>query len=236
MPVYRIPEREVFPDPNLADESGLLGVGGDLQPRRVLLAYRYGIFPWFSRGQPILWWSPDPRVVLFPEELHLQRSLKKRIRRGDYEVRLDTDFRGVIEGCAEGPRPGQDGTWITDEMRIAYVRLHELGFAHSAEAYRDGVLVGGLYGVSIGKLFAGESMFARASDASKVAFAYLTLQLRRWGFPLIDCQLHTKHMERFGAKEIPRREYLERLDELAEQEGRKGKWSFDEDFDVTTKI
>lgn len=228
MPVYRIPEEHVFPDPWMAEDSGLLGVGADLEPDRLLLAYRMGIFPWYSDGQPILWWSPDPRFVLFPEELHVGRSLKKRIRRGDYTIRMDTAFEQVMRACGEVPRPGQDGTWITDEMLDGYVRLHERGYAHSVEAWRDDELVGGLYGVAVGGLFAGESMFTRAPDASKVAFVALVKQLKRWNFGLVDSQIHTPHLERFGAREIDRMEYLRHLQALLRQPDRVGRWSFDQ--------
>lgn len=232
MPVFRIPNRVVFPDPELADDSGLLGVGGDLGPRRLLLAYSRGVFPWFSEGQPILWWSPDPRMVLYADELHIPRSLGKRIRRGDYRVTFDQDFTRVIRHCAQAPRPGQDGTWITTNMQLAYAHLHRLGHAHSVEAWRGGELVGGLYGVAVGGLFAGESMFALAPDASKVAFVRAVRQLQRWGFPLIDCQMHTDHLQRFGAREIPRASYLAALAELTSRPGRPvGRWSFDDDFE-----
>ena len=211
MPVYRLPESHVFPPPDHAEPSGLLAVGGDLHPRRILMAYAQGIFPWYSDGDPILWFSPDPRFVLDPQALHLGRSLKKRIRRGDYEIRLDTAFEEVIRACRAAGRPGQEGTWITDDMERAYIELHRMGFAHSAEAWKDGQLVGGLYGVAIGHVFSGESMFARASDASKVAFVWLVRQLTRWGFQLIDCQIETDHLERFGAQPMPRSQFLDRL-------------------------
>ena len=228
--VFRIPAPLLFPDPTLADPSGLLGVGGDLSPERLLLAYRSGIFPWYSDGQPILWWSPDPRMVLFTDQIRVGRSLAKRIRQARFEIRVDTAFGEVIRGCAEVERPEQDGTWITDEMDDAYLRLHDLGYAHSIEAWRDGELVGGLYGVAVGRLFSGESMFAREADASKVAFVHITRQLARWGFPLIDCQVHTQHLERFGAVEIDRSEYLDWVRRLADRPARPGPWSFDEDF------
>lgn len=228
--IFRIPRELVFPDPSLADPSGLLGVGGDLSPERLILAYRSGIFPWYSRGQPILWWSPDPRTVLETGSLKVARSLAKRIRQRRYEIALDTAFDEVVERCAGVERPNQPGTWITREMKAAYGRLHALGLAHSVEARLDGVLVGGLYGVAVGSLFSGESMFAVAPDASKVAFVHLVRQLQRWGFPLIDSQVHTDHLERFGAVEIPRAEYLDRIGALVDQPGRPGRWSFDADF------
>src|SRR5262245_15828062 len=186
VPVYRLDERLVFPRPDLADEDGLLAVGGDLRPERLLRAYASGIFPWYSEGLPILWHSPDPRFVLEPRRIHLSRSLRKAIRRGLYEVRYDTAFTEAVEG---GPRqrcPGREGTWITEEMRDAYVALHRQGFAHSAESWKGGRLQGGLYGVSLGSVFFGESMFTRAPDASKVAFAALVARLIDWRFTLID--------------------------------------------------
>jgi leucyl/phenylalanyl-tRNA--protein transferase len=230
VPIYRIPKAHAFPDPRESDPAGLLGVGGDLDPRRLLLGYAMGIFPWYSDGQPILWWSPDPRMVLFPGELHVPRSLGKRIRRGDYRITLDTAFDQVIVACADTPRPGQDGTWLTAEMERAYNTLHQLGFAHSCEAWDGDRLVGGLYGVGLGRLYSGESMFAHAPDASKVAFVHLSQQLTRWGFGLIDCQVYTAHLERFGAREIPRTEYLGLIAALVDGPGRVGPWSFDPDF------
>lgn len=229
--IFRIGPQHLFPDPELADPSGLLGVGGDLRPERLLLAYRQGIFPWYSQGQPILWWSPDPRMVLRVPELRVQRSLGKRVRQRPYEITLDRAFPEVVSRCARVPRPGQEGTWITREMAAAYLRLHQLGYAHSVEAWSDGRLVGGLYGVAVGQLFCGESMFADAPDASKIAFVHLVRQLERWGWPLVDCQVHTDHLERFGAVEIPRRAYLEEIEALAAREGRIGAWRFDPDFE-----
>jgi leucyl/phenylalanyl-tRNA--protein transferase len=210
VPIYKLDQRLWFPPVELAEE-GLLAVGGDLSPERLLLAYRRGIFPWYEDGLPILWHSPDPRMVLDVDELHVPRSLEKNLRRAPYELRFDTAFRAVMSACAESPRPGQNGTWITDEMLDAYCRLHELGFAHSAEAWQGGELVGGLYGVSLGSIYFGESMFARAPDASKIAFVTLARLLRARGVRHIDCQVHTEHLERFGAKEIPRSRYLEIL-------------------------
>lgn len=231
MPIYQLPRQLLFPDPRLADPSGLLAVGGDLSPERLVLAYRSGIFPWYSEGQPLLWWSPDPRTVLETADLHVGRSLRKRIRQQPYRITMDRAFERVIAACAGAPRPGQSGTWITEEMQQAFVRLHHLGHAHSAEAWDgEGRLVGGLYGVAIGRSFAGESMFAQASDASKIAFVHLARQVHLWGFPLIDCQMHTEHLARFGAHEISREAYLTRLDALSTVPGRPGPWSFDEDF------
>ena len=208
---YRIPEAHVFPDPQLADDDGLLGVGGDLNPARVALAYQLGIFPWYSEGLPILWWSPDPRLVLLPSELRVSRSLEKRIRNGPFRVTADRAFADVIHRCAAVPRPGQSGTWITQDMLASYIALHEAGRAHSVEAWVGDVLVGGVYGVVAGAVFCGESMFSVQPDASKVAFVALVRSLARWGCPLIDCQVRTEHLARFGAREVPRTEFLERL-------------------------
>lgn len=230
MPVFRIPEEHIFPHPSLAEADGLLGVGGDLHPGRLLLGYANGIFPWYSSGQPILWFSPDPRYVLYPSKIHVGRSLRKRIRRGDYEIRLDTAFADVIRACRQKQRPGQRGTWITDDMETAYNALHQMGYAHSAEAWQDGELVGGLYGVGLGGLFSGESMFTHASDASKVAFVWLTRQLDQWGTEIIDCQIQTDHLERFGAQDLPRQNYLELLQTIIHAPTRIGPWQFDDGF------
>jgi len=227
MPVYRIPRQLVFPDPELAEPSGLLGVEGDLQPARLILAYRSGIFPWYSHEQPILWFSPDPRMVFEPSGVHVGRSLRKRLRRDDYQVTMDTAFARVIHACAEVPRDDQGGTWITGDMERAYTELHELGYAHSVEVWRENELVGGLYGVSIGGMFAGESMFSTATDASKVGFVRFAAQLQRWCFTLIDAQLHSDHLARLGGYEIPRHRYLERLAQALEAPTRPGPWRFD---------
>lgn len=202
---------EAFPPPERADRSGLLAVGGDLRPRRLLAGYRRGIFPWYSEGQPILWHSPDPRFVLLPERLHVPRSLEKVLRRQTYSLRADTAFDAVVEACAEAPRPGQDGTWITSEMRAAYGALHRMGQAHSVEAWKEEQLVGGMYGVAVGRLFFGESMFSRAPDASKAAFVAAARALFAAGCLLIDCQVETEHLARFGAEEVPRRRFLQLL-------------------------
>jgi leucyl/phenylalanyl-tRNA--protein transferase len=200
-------------DTALEYPNGLLAAGADLSPRRLLDAYRRGIFPWFAEGEPILWWSPNPRMVLFPTELRVSRSLAKRLRRRDYEVRADTAFRSVMEGCA-APRAGQSGTWITRPMIDAYMALHEAGYAHSVETWIAGELVGGLYGVAIGRVFYGESMFTRVPDASKVAFVHLVRQLAEWGFGLIDCQMRTAHLASLGAREISRPNFTSRLRDL----------------------
>ena len=210
MPVFRLDKRLVFPSVELA-EDGLLAVGGDLTPQRLLLGYSQGIFPWYGPKLPILWHSPDPRMVMTTRDLVINRSLRKAIRRRPYRLTIDTAFTEVLAACAETPRPGQDGTWLVPDMLAAYGRLHELGFAHSFEAWQGDRLVGGLYGVSLGACFFGESMFAHAPDASKIAFAASVAQLDAWGITLIDCQVHTEHLERLGAYEIPRREFLARL-------------------------
>lgn len=198
----------------LREPNGLLAAGGDLSPQRLLAAYTRGIFPWYSPGQPILWWSPDPRMVLFPDELKISRSLAKRLKRDDYEVRFDSAFRAVMQACSSTPREGQAGTWIVPEMIEAYCQLHHLGYAHSAETWIDGKLVGGLYGVGIGRMFYGESMFHHVTDASKIAFVHLIRQLQKQGCGMIDCQMHTPHLESLGAREIPRREFAVKLNEL----------------------
>ncbi len=200
-------------DRALAEPNGLLAAGADLSLPRLLEAYRNGIFPWFSDDQPILWWSPDPRMVLFPAELRVSRSLARTMRSTRFEVRADTAFGEVIEGCRQ-PRRGESGTWITKEMANAYGELHRAGFAHSVETWLDGELVGGLYGVALGRAFFGESMFTRVSDASKVALVALARQLEHWGFGVIDCQMNTAHLASFGAREIPRAEFTRSLREL----------------------
>jgi leucyl/phenylalanyl-tRNA--protein transferase len=216
---------EAFPPPERADRSGLLAVGGDLSPARLLAGYRRGIFPWYSEGQPILWHSPNPRFVLLPGQLHVPRSLEKVLRRRTYDVRADTAFPEVLSACAVAPRPGQDGTWITDAMRAAYVELSRLGYAHCAEAWQGEELVGGLYGVSLGSAFFGESMFALAPDASKLAFVTLVEKVAGWGFTLVDCQVETEHLARFGAEHVPRRRFLEALQDALARPTRIGPWT-----------
>ncbi|RMG55854.1 MAG: leucyl/phenylalanyl-tRNA--protein transferase [Gammaproteobacteria bacterium] len=212
----------------LDDPNGLLAMGGDLSINRLLAAYRRGIFPWFEEGQPILWWSPDPRMVLFPAEFRLHRSLRKVLRNRGWEIRFDTNFQAVIEACAEQPRPGQSGTWITDDMQRAYHMLHLAGHAHSVEVYDpDHRLIGGLYGVAIGRAFFGESMFSRVPDASKAGFATLVCHLQQWGFGLIDCQMETEHLASLGARAIPRRDFAELLDHYCELPGPEGRWQVD---------
>lgn len=228
MPLYRLDHRVVFPPASHAEPNGLLAVGGDLRPERLLLAYASGIFPWYDEGSPILWHSPDPRCVVEASELHVPKSLEKNLRRGRYQVRLDERFADVMKKCGSVRRPGQRGTWITEEMLAAYTRLHELGFAHSAEAYEGDRLVGGLYGVSLGGAFFGESMFAEAPDASKVAFVTLVRQLAVWGITLVDAQVHTEHLARFGAEMWSRERYLAALEEALAKPTRRGKWRLDE--------
>jgi len=204
------PPGQPFPDPATAETApdGLLAMGGDLTLPRLVSAYRQGIFPWYSQGQPILWWSPDPRMVLFPEELHLSRSLRKELRKRRFEITFDRNFEAVIRACAAPRHPGE-GAWLTHEMILAYETLHERGMAHSVEAWQEGQLVGGLYGVQQGSLFFGESMFSRVSNASKVAFVHLVRSLQQHGCPLIDCQVYTPHLESLGATLIPRTRFLE---------------------------
>jgi leucyl/phenylalanyl-tRNA--protein transferase len=217
-----------FPSVDRASPEGLLAVGGDLRPERLLEAYRHGIFPWYNDDQPILWWSPDPRAVLFPNKLHVSRSLKRSLRSRVFSVTLDTCFREVMTQCA-GPRPQypEGGTWITGDMLNAYTRLHELGYAHSVETWQDDRLVGGLYGVAIGGAFFAESMFTRVDDASKVALVKLVTQLQAWNFRLIDCQQFSPHVSRFGAEEIPRSTFITYLHQALTLPDRRGRWTFE---------
>ena len=216
----------VFPSPDraLREPNGLLCAGGDLTPGRILTAYRQGIFPWFSAGEPVLWWSPDPRMVLEPAQLKISRSLRRTLRRAQYEVRLDSCFPTVIRACAEITRKAQGGTWITRDMQAAYIRLHRAGYAHSVETWMEGQLMGGLYGIAIGKMFYGESMFSLVSDTSKIALAHLARYLARQGFGLIDCQMTTPHLASLGAHEIPRSEFIERLRTLTAEDSHHERW------------
>ena len=218
---------EEWPPSEQTHSDGILAFGGDLSPRRLEAAYSRGIFPWYSEGLPILWHCPYPRFVLDPQKLHVPKSLEKALKRGLYEVRFDTAFEQVIDGCAKSKRPGQRGTWITRDMRAAYVKLHALGLAHSAEAWADSELKGGLYGVSLGDVFFGESMFARAPDASKVAFVTLTRAMISWGIQLIDCQQETEHLARFGAESWPRTKFVARVGELVKRPTRPGPWQLE---------
>ena len=214
-----------FPDPNLAESDGLIAIGGDLSPQRLVNAYASGIFPWYSEGEPLLWWSLDPRMVLFPDDFRCSKSLQRTILSHKFEVHIDTAFRQVMESCGRTPRPDQDGTWITQEMIDAYVRLHELGLAHSFETYQDGELVGGLYGLSLGDLFFGESMFHTVTDASKVAFVRLVEFCNLHGFRLIDAQQPTPHLASLGANPIPRKEFLGLLDNTDWQRTLQRSWN-----------
>ncbi|AKF06860.1 leucyl/phenylalanyl-tRNA--protein transferase [Sandaracinus amylolyticus] len=237
MPVYLLTKELVFPPPEGASPEGVVAIGGDLSPERLLLAYAQGIFPWPSEGMPLLWFSPEPRFVLEPSSAHVPRSLRKRAKKGDFEIRCDTAFTQVITGCKRAYRPGQRGTWITREMVRGYERLFELGYAHSIECWMNGVLAGGLYGVSLGGMFFGESMFAEAPDASKLAFATLLGNLVHWGYDLVDCQVHTEHLERFGAEDWPRKRFLDVLHRSLAKETRRGKWTFELDaVDAIAKL
>lgn len=216
---------QAFPPVELAldEPNGLLAVGGDLSPARLINAYRHGIFPWFNENQPILWWSPDPRAVLFPEHLHVSRSLRRLIKKEPFKITLDRDFEGVLRACAE-PRRHEPGTWITAGMRDAYLKLHGMGAAHSVEAWQEGKLVGGLYGVAIGRVFFGESMFSRATNASKVAFVYLVEQLQRWRYTLIDCQVSSAHLHSLGAVDIKRDVFIGLLQRHVDSAAHSSAW------------
>lgn len=230
MPVYLLDDSLAFPHPHNAEPSGLLAVGGDLTTPRLLLAYRRGIFPWYSENNPILWFSPDPRLVLFLPDLYVSRKLRKVLNSGQYDVRFDTAFCEVIRSCSAVSREGQAGTWITGDMINAYTSLHLAGYAHSVETYHEGKLVGGLYGVAIGGVFFGESMFHIMSDASKVALYYLVERLRVWGFDFIDSQVPNSHMKRMGGKEIPRDRFLSMLGEAVDKRTVAGKWNVKRDL------
>lgn len=232
MTVYLLPEEAVlFPDPEEAEADGLLAVGGDLTMPRLLAAYGRGIFPWFGQDTPILWWSPDPRLVLFPPEIHIPRSLRRVLNHGPFTVTADRCFENVIRACGQALRPQGPGTWITEDMVQAYATLHRNGFAHSVEVWNGRDLVGGLYGVAIGRVFFGESMFFRQDDASKVALIHLARLLESWEFDLIDCQQTTPHMQRWGAREIPRREFSAIVRRAVVANRPRERWSFPEGFD-----
>ncbi len=226
MPVYWLADDSLdFPDPGGANEDGLVALGGDLSPERLLNAYNQGLFPWFNEGDPILWWSPDPRFVLFPGELKVSKSMRPYFNQRKFEVTYDADFRAVITACQQMYRPGQGGTWITDDMVEAYCQLHRLGFAHSVEVWKDKKLVGGLYGIALGRIFFGESMFAKASNASKFGFISLVRRLEEHGYTLIDCQQETRHLASLGGRGIPRSGFLQYLADNDMEKTERGKWS-----------
>ena len=229
MPVFLLSEELIFPPAHLASEGGLLAVGGDLSPERLLLAYGQGIFPWYSEGEPILWWSPDPRLILHPEQIRVSRSLKRTLKRALFRVTMDRAFEQVIQACARLRLESGESTWIVEDMIQAYCRLHAEGYAHSVEAWQGKDLAGGLYGVSLGGCFFGESMFTRVTDASKVAFVHLGRQLCDWSFTLIDCQVTTGHLKRFNALEVPRSAFLTLLHESLKTPTRRGIWDLEID-------
>jgi leucyl/phenylalanyl-tRNA--protein transferase len=226
MPVFQLSSKILFPDPDFAEPDGLLAVGGDLSPERLIKSYTQGIFPWYSQGEPLLWWSPAPRLILLPEEFHLPKSLARTIRRELFRITTDTAFSQVIEQCAETRTRSGEGTWITTEMKEAYCRLHELGYAHSIESWQNNTLAGGLYGICLDRVFFGESMFSKVSDASKVALAFLVSLCKEKGIRLIDCQMTTKHLLRFGAKEVSREEFRQQLTALVrDKDNNKNCWT-----------
>lgn len=227
MTVFRLGQELRFPHPEFADPDGLLAVGGDLSPRRLLAAYSWGIFPWYSEGSPILWWSPDPRLVLFPDKIKISNSLRRVIKKGLFRVSMDVAFSQVIRECGAVRTEKGEGTWITPEMVDAYEKLHLLGYAHSVETWYEDQLVGGLYGVSLGSVFFGESMFSRMTDASKVALVLLTKALKEWGFSLIDCQVTTNHLKSMGVEEVSRKTFLSMLNEAISHPTKKGSWRDD---------
>lgn len=224
MTIFLLSDKIAFPPQHLAEKEGLLAIGGDLSEKRLLLAYQMGIFPWYSEEEPIMWWSPDPRFVLYPSEFIVSKSLKKTIRKKQFTIRIDTAFDQVIRACATITRKKQDGTWLVADMIGAYLKLHESGFAHSFEAWRDNTLVGGLYGVSLGRCFFGESMFSCQANASKVALAYMVEYLSERSFDLIDCQVPTEHLVSLGAREIPRKQFLRELGAALKPPTLRGKW------------
>lgn len=224
MTVYFLDSETQFPDPSEAEPGGLLAVGGDLSPQRLLLAYGKGIFPWYSKGDPILWFSPDPRMIFLPGDFRFSKALLKTVSSGEFSVKTDTDFAAVIENCAQVRRKGQDGTWITEEMKAAYLKLHELGYAHSFETYSGESLVGGLYGVSLGGAFFGESMFHLETDASKIALFHLAQKCWEFGFDFIDSQIPTDHMKSLGGREISRKEFLLTLETSLRKKTLRGRW------------
>jgi leucyl/phenylalanyl-tRNA--protein transferase len=227
MPVFQLTDRIGFPPPHLAEREGVLAVGGDLSEKRLLLAYKMGIFPWYSEDEPIIWWSPDPRLVLYPGEIRISTSMKKILKKEMFNITADRAFEAVVAECARVRLENGEGTWLVDEMAEAYCRLHHAGYAHSVEVWREGELAGGLYGVSLGRAFFGESMFTRVSNASKSALIKLARQLEQWRFHLIDCQVKTAHLMRFGAREVPRKVFLDQLQKSLKYKTLRGKWLFD---------
>ena len=225
MTVFALEKEIVFPPVSLADDNGIIAVGGDLSVERLIEAYASGIFPWFSEGDPILWWSPDPRFVLYPGELKISKSMRQVINRNHFEITYDKAFNDVIVACGKIERPLQDGTWITSDMIESYNELHKLGYAHSVEAWSDGELVGGLYGISLGSMFFGESMFSTKSNASKAAFITLIKKLEERGFDLIDCQVYTEHLESLGAREVSRDQFINQIELFIENPTHVGNWS-----------
>jgi leucyl/phenylalanyl-tRNA--protein transferase len=224
MPVYQLTDKLVFPPASLAEKNGLLAIGGDLSPARLLLAYSKGVFPWFSEGDPILWWAPSPRLVIFPDEFKIPKRLSRLIRQEQFSVTLDKAFPQVIEACATLDKRKDKGTWITRDMITAYTLLHDMGYAHSMECWRDHELAGGLYGISLGGVFFGESMFSRQPNSSKIALVHLVTKLLDWDFDLIDCQMKTSHLLQFGAREIPGQEFQKLLAKNMSRPTQKGKW------------
>ena len=225
MPVFLLSDESIFPPPQLASKEGILAIGGDLNIDRLLLAYETGIFPWYSHGEPIMWWSPNPRFVLFPNEIRISRTLKKVLRKNQFRITMDTAFERVISECA-GTRRQKEGTWLVDDMIDAYINLHHAGYAHSVEVWRDENLAGGLYGVSLGSAFFGESMFTGIRNAASVGLVKLVEYLKDISVDLIDCQVTTDHLIRFGAREIPRSRFLKLLKQSIDQPTKKGKWEF----------
>ena len=226
MPVFLLSDTIDFPPPHLASKEGLLAVGGDLSQKRLVLAYRMGIFPWFSDGDPILWWSPDPRLVLYPSEIKISKTLKKIIKKDVFSVTMDMAFDEVINQCAQVRRQNNQGTWIVKDVIYAYCKLHRSGFAHSVEVWQQEELAGGLYGVSLGKCFFGESMFSRVSNASNIALVKLAKYISELSFDLIDCQVRTDHLIRFGAREIPRKRFLNQLEISLNAPTQRGRWEY----------
>ena len=224
MPVFQLTNKLIFPSAELAEDNGLLAVGGDLSPERLLLAYRNGIFPWYSEGDPILWWSPSPRLVIFPADFKIPKRLSRLMRQEKFSITIDHAFRQVIAACASTDKRREKGTWITNDMLVAYCQLHDKGYAHSIECWLDDELAGGLYGISLGGIFFGESMFSVQPNSSKIALVHLLKKMQEWDFDLLDCQMKTEHLMQFGAKEIPGNEFQEILAISIESTGHKGKW------------